>query len=201
MAVNSENLSHPNSGNCPVASKVTFGFWIYVMTDAVMFATLFAVYVVLHNSTYGGPSIREVASLNSLLMQTLVFLVSAFLYGLSLVSFYRGNKPAVLSWLALSFVFGAIFLAIEWNDGASLVAQGYDWTKSAFLSSYFGFLGIHGLHVFIGLLWMVIVAVQFKYKGLTVTMNTRFVCLGLFWNFVNLMWLIAFTIMFLMGAV
>ncbi len=201
MTVSTHGVSHHESHAHQVASKVTFGFWIYVMTDAIMFATLFAVYVVLHKNTFGGPGIREVASLNHILMQTLVLLSSALTYGLMLVSFYQGNRSGVRLSLLLTLVLGLIFLGIEWNDGAALVHQGYSWTKSAFLSSYFTFLGIHGLHILIALLWMVILFIQFGLQGFTQMMQTRFICLSLFWNFLNLMWLVAFTLMFLMGAI
>jgi cytochrome o ubiquinol oxidase subunit III len=184
-----------------VASKVTFGFWVYIMTDAIMFATLFAVYAVLHNNTFGGPGIREVASLSHMLFQTLVLIVGAFTFGLSFVSFHRAQKGFVLFWLVVTFILGLIFLGIEVNDCSSLLAKGYSWQNSAFLSSYFTLLGVHALHVMVALLWLVMLFFQLFCQGLSVVMKTRFSCFGLFWNFLNLMWIIAFTIVFLMGAV
>jgi cytochrome o ubiquinol oxidase subunit 3 len=193
--------AHHGSHSDQIASKVTFGFWIYVMTDAIMFATLFAVYAVLHNSTYGGPGIKDVASLPHMLMQTLVLIVGAFTYGLSFVAFYKSKLAKVYFWLAVTFILGMVFLGIEISDCTDLMAKGYSWTNSAFLSSYFTLLGFHALHVLVALLWMVILFCQLFSQGLTVVMRTRFVCLGLFWNFLNLMWITAFTIVFLMGAV
>ena len=201
MAISSHDFSHHETHSAQIASKVIFGFWIYIMTDAIMFATLFAVYAVLHNNTFGGPGIRDVATLHHVLMQTIVLLVSVFTFGLSLVSFYRGRRGNVGFWMVATFILGLIFLGIEWNDGAALVHQGYSWTNSAFLSSYFTFLGIHGLHIFIALLWMVVLFIQFKFQGFSVMMRTRLICLSLFWNFLNLMWIVAFMVMFLMGAV
>ncbi len=192
---------HHHSHHQQVASKVTFGFWVYIMTDAIMFATLFAVYAVLHNNTFGGPTIRDVATLHHVLIQTLVFLFGVLSFGMSSVSFYRGNRGSVLFWLFVAFVFGALFLGIEIGDGKVLMDQGYDWTKSAFLSSYFGFLGIHGLHMILALVWLVVLFFQTLFQGLTGTMQIRFICFGYFWNFLSLIWIIAFTLMFLMGAV
>jgi cytochrome o ubiquinol oxidase subunit 3 len=184
-----------------IASKVTFGFWIYVMTDAIMFATLFAVYAVLHNNIYGGPGIKDVASLPHMLMQTIVLIVGAFTYGLSFVGFYKGKISRVFFWLAVTFLLGLLFLGIEINDCTDLMAKGYSWKNSAFLSSYFTLLAVHALHVLVALLWMFVLFFQLANQRLTVVMRTRFICLGLFWNFLNLMWITAFTIVFLMGAV
>ncbi len=181
-------------------SKIIFGFWIYVMTDAIMFATLFAVYAVLHHNTYGGPGIQQVATLHHMLIQTLIIIISAFTLGLSTAAFYRGHRTQVLVWLLVSFLLGLAFLNIEFHDLSNLVAHGYNWTQSAFLSSYFALIGIHAVHIIFALLWMVVLFLQVTGKGLTQMMQTRFTCLGLFWNFLNLIWILTFVIVFLMGA-
>jgi cytochrome o ubiquinol oxidase subunit 3 len=196
------NHAHDSSHHsAQVASKVTFGFWVYVMTDAIMFATMFAVYAVLHGNTYGGPSIHDVASLPHMLTQTFVLMVAALTFGLSFVSFLRAHKASVFFWLVVTFVLGLIFLGIEVKDLSSLLAKGYSWQNSAFLSSYFTLLGFHALHIVVALLWIVMLFLQLCHQGLTVVMKTRFVCFGLFLNFLNLMWIVAFTIVFLIGAV
>lgn len=184
-----------------VAAKVTFGFWVYMMTDAILFAAMFATYAVLHNNTYGGPNISQVASLHHILLQTLVLILSTLTYGFSFVAFYRGAKARVLFWLALTFVLGVLFLGIEVKDMSILAQNGYNWKTSAFLSSYFMILSIHAIHILVGLVWMLILAIQVLMQGMTSMMKTRFTCFSMFWNFVSLMWIIIFTIMFLMGAI
>ena len=186
---------------CPTADKTIFGFWIYVMTDAIMFATLFAVYAVLHNNTFGGPGVQQVANLHHMLIQTLFLIFSAFTFGLCFSSFHRNKKVGTLFWLCISFVLGLIFLNIEFHDLSTLFSMGYTWQKSAFLSSYFALLGIHGIHIAVGLLWMFILFCQLISQGFTSTIKNRFTCLGLFWNFLNLIWLLVFSIVFLMGAI
>ena len=184
-----------------VAAKVTFGFWVYVMTDAIMFAAMLATYAVLKNGTYGGPGIQQVAHLPHILIQTLILTLSAFTFGLGFIAFLKSKACQLRFWLVITFILGVVFLSIEIGDLTSLVKQGYSWQTSAFLSSYFTVLGLHALHIMVALLWMLVLLVQFSCKGFSTVMKTRFTCLGLFWNFLNLMWLIIFTVVFLIGAV
>lgn len=195
-----EHLPATPEGISQTASKVIFGFWIYIMTDAIMFGTLFATYAVLHNNTFGGPGIQQIASLHHMLAQTFLMIIAAFTFGLALMSFEKGKRCQVMLWLLVSFILGLAFLDIEIHDCTNLVAQGYTWQGSAFLSSYFAVIGVHAIHVIVALLWMLVLFLQVGSKGLTHMMKTRFTCFGLFWNFLTLVWILTFIIVFLMGA-
>ncbi len=195
-----KNHSH-HDHEAQTASKVTFGFWVYIMTDAIMFAAMLATYAVLLNGTYGGPGIKQVMNLPHVLIQTLVLTLSAFTLGLAFISFLKSRACQLVFFLFITFVLGLIFVSLEIGDLTSLIKQGYSWQTSAFLSSYFAVLGLHALHILVALLWMFVLLIQFYCKGFTSVMKTRFVCLSLFWNFLNLMWLVIFTVVFLIGAI
>ena len=182
------------------ASKTLFGFWIYIMTDAILFATLFATYAVLHHNTYGGPGIGQVACLPHVFIQTLVFLVSSVTYGLSFAAFHSARKKQFMLWLGITFLLGLGFLGMQMHEFANILHSGYSWQSSAFLSTYFTLMGIFSIHVVMALVWILILALQTSMQGLSLAMKTRFTCLGFFWNFLNLMWIVTFTIVYLMGA-
>lgn len=184
-----------------IRSKVVFGFWVYLMTDAIMFGSLFATYAVLHNNTYGGPGIQSIMSLPHVLIQTLVFLVSCLTYGLGYVSLMKGNQGGLKLWLLVTFVLGLVFLTMQYNEYACILAGGHSWQSSAFFSSYFTMTGVYSLHIVVGLIWMLVLLVQLLMQGTTSTMNTRFTCLGLYWNYLNIIWIFIFTIVYLMGAI
>ncbi len=202
MTSTSVNEHHtPHHHEEKVASKVTFGFWVYLMTDAILFAGMFATYAVLHNNTYGGPGIAQVATLDHILIQTLILIVSTFTYGLSFIALHRGRNSQLVLWLLVTFLLGLAFVGIEIKDCTSIVQSGYTWQTSAFLSAYFMILSIHAIHITVGLVWMVILLIQLSMQDMTTMMKTRFTCLSLFWNFITLMWLIIFSLIFLMGAI
>lgn len=192
---------HDESHHDDVSSKVIFGFWIYIMTDAILFAALFATYAVLHNNIWNGPGIQQIATMPYVMVQSLVLLTSVFTYGLSSVALHRGHKKGIFFWLAITFLLGLVFLGFEWQQFANLLQHGNSWQTSAFLSIFFSLVGIHGFHIVAGLLWIIILMVQLKMQSITPTMQTRLTCLGLFWNFLNIMWLFIFTIVYLMGAI
>ncbi len=161
-------------------SKVIFGFWIFILTSFISFATLFATYAVLHNNTYGGISAKDVVRLPYALLQSLIFLSSSFTLGLAIISFKKELHCKTMFWLGVSFVIGLIFVGLEFNEFARLIHTGSSWQTSAFLSSFFTLVGFHTVNVIVGLLWMIVLMVQFSAKGITSTMRTRFSCLGLF---------------------
>lgn len=184
-----------------VADKVTFGFWVYLMTDFIMFAALFATYAVLHPNTYGGPGIAQMASLEQVLWQTLCLLASTFTCGLAFLAAQKNSRATTLFYLALALVLGAGFVGLEFSQFAVLWQQGITWQGSAFLSAYFSLVGLQGIHVVIGLLWILIVMLQLACQNLSPTMKIRMTCLSLFWSFVNIVWIFIFTIVYLMGAI
>ncbi len=183
------------------AGKAIFGFWIYLMTDAIMFAGLFATYAVLHNNTYGGPGIQQITSLHHVLVQTLIFLLSAFTCGLGLVAFHKGKKAALKGWMVITFFLGIAYLVVQYHEYIGVFAMGADWRTSAFMSAYFTLTAIFATHVLVGLLWILVLLVQLMMQGLNTTMKTRFTCLSMYWNYMTLIWIIIFTLIYLMGAI
>ncbi len=182
-------------------SKVILGFWIYLMTDCILFATLFTTYGVLHHSTFGGPGARDLFNLSTPLAETMVLLVSSVTCGFAMLAALRNEKNRILGWLSVSFLLGATFVALELHEFSSLVREGNSWHRSAFLSSFFTLVGTHGLHVSIGLLWMVVLMTQVLFYGLTVDTFRRLVCFSMFWHFLDLVWIFIFTFVYLIGVV
>jgi cytochrome o ubiquinol oxidase subunit 3 len=184
-----------------VETKTTFGFWVYIMTDCVLFASLFAVYAVLHNNTFGGPSGRTLFDLPYVLGETLILLTSSFTCGLAILSAERRDKNKVLFWFVVTFLLGAAFLGLELHEFRHLVLDGNSWRRSGFLSSYFVLVGTHGLHITVGLLWMAVMIVRTWKKGLRESTIRRLTLLSLFWHFLDIIWIFIFTIVYLFGAV
>lgn len=176
------------------------GFWVYLMTDCLLFATLFVTYAVLHHETFGGPTSQELFSLPLTFAETMVLLFSSVTCGLAMMASLKNKKNIVVSWLAVSFLLGASFVGIELTEFTMLVQEGHSWTKSAFLSSFFTLVGTHGLHVSVGLLWMLVMMVQVFTCGLTVATFRRLVIFAMFWHFLDLVWIFIFTFVYLMGV-
>lgn len=182
-------------------SKNVFGFWIYIMTDCILFASLFAVYAVLHTHVFGGPHAKELFSLSFVLTETLLLLTSSFTFGLAMVARNTKSRAEVTSWMWVTFVLGFCFIAMELYEFHNLYLEGHTWAKSAFLSSYFTLVATHGLHVSIGLIWMLVVIFQVKIHGMTPVTKTKLTCLGLFWHFLDIVWIFIFSVVYLMGAI
>lgn len=195
-----KTLTHDKAHN--KEAKALFGFWIYIMSDALLFASIFATYAVLHNNTFGGPSARELFSMPFVLTETLILLASSFTFGLaSLYAHHHNSKGKVLTWLIVTFLLGAIFIAMEMTEFAKLVTEGNSWQRSGFLSSFFTLVGTHGLHVTAGLVWMGGLIVQVWRRGINVITVGKVGTLGLFWHFLDIVWIFIFTFVYLMGAI
>jgi cytochrome o ubiquinol oxidase subunit 3 len=182
-------------------SKAIFGFWVYIMTDCVLFAGLFATYAVLHNNTFGGPSGRELFSLPFVLTETLLLLTSSFTCGLAMLAAYRKDKALVIFWFGVTFLLGLAFLTMELTEFRHLAQEGNSWRRSGFLSSFFTLVGTHGLHITVGLSWMVVMAAKVLRGGLTSANIRRLTMLSLFWHFLDIIWVFIFTIVYLLGAI
>jgi len=182
-------------------SKLTLGFWIYLMTDCVLFACLFATYAVLHNNTFGGPSGRELFSLPYVLAETLILLTSSFSCGLGLLAARAQNKRQVFGWFALTFALGIAFLVLELTEFRHLAREGNSWTRSGFLSSFFTLVGTHGAHITVGLIWMATLMAKLWRTGFTKMTVKRLTLLSLFWHFLDVVWIFIFTIVYLFGAI
>ena len=177
-----------------------FGFWLYLMTDCVLFASLFATFVVLRNNTFGGPSGAQLFSMPYVLVETLVLLTSSFTNGLALLSAQRRRVGPTLIWLGVTFVLGATFLTLELSEFHKFDGMGDSWRRSGFLSAYYTLVGTHGAHITVGLLWMAVMAIYIAKHGLGRLSLKRLRMLSLFWHFLDVVWIFIFTIVYLFGA-
>jgi cytochrome o ubiquinol oxidase subunit 3 len=179
-------------------SHSVFGFWLYLMTDCVLFASLFAVFAVMAHQFAGGPSGKDLFDIPGIALETAVLLLSSITYGFAMLGAHRRKSGVVLGWLAVTFVLGLAFLWFELNEFAHLIAEGAGPGRSAFLSSFFTLVGTHGLHVTVGLIWMVVLAVQIVIKPeLSEREITRLTCLSLFWHFLDIVWICVFSFVYL----
>lgn len=205
FAVYHEREAHPDlltpDPHQDVFSKTILGFWMYLMTDCVLFGSLFATYAVLHNETFGGPTSKDLFELSTAFTETMILLVSSLACGLALLSAVQGKKKQVLGWLATTFLLGSAFLAIELHEFRHLVLEGNSWQRSAFLSSFFTLVGTHGAHITTGLLWTAVMMTQVAFDGITTTTFRRLVAFSLFWHFLDLIWVFIFTFVYLMGVI
>lgn len=182
-------------------SKTVLGFWMYLMTDCILFATLFTTYAVLKSSTFGGPTSEEIFTLSGPFTETMILLFSSVTCGFGMLSALRNQKNQVIAWLIIAFLLGASFVLLELNEFTHLVEEGNSWTRSAFLSSFFTLVGTHGLHVSIGLLWMAVLMGQLFLQGVTVITFRRLIVFSMFWHFLDLVWIFIFTFVYLMGVI
>jgi len=196
-AIESAEISHEAAAN----DRVMFGFWVYLMTDLLMFAVLFAVYAVLHGNTAGGPGGKELFSQQQALAETLLLLTSSFTCGLGMIAARRGNKSQVLVWFGLTFLLGLAFLGLELREFAEFVREGHTFSANAFMSSFFALVGTHGLHITSGLLWMTITLIYVLKRGLNKHLVRKLALLSLFWHFLDIVWIFIFTIVYLMAFV
>ena len=183
-----------------VYEEKAFGFWLYLMSDAIIFALLFATYVVMAPNHAGGPTGQDVFSLGRAFAETMLLLCSSITFGFASVAMRLGNRRVMLTWLGVTFVLGAGFLALEISEFAGMVEQGAGPQRSGFLSAFFTLVGTHGLHVTMGLVWIAILSSQAVVKGLTPPVVSRLFRLGLFWHFLDIVWVGIFSIVYLPGV-
>jgi len=179
--------------------RTSFGFWVYLMTDCLLFASLFATYAVLRGATYGGPGPHQLFDPGFVLIETLILLTSSFSCGMAIVAARRGNKNLAFALLGLTFVLGVAFLTMEISEFTHLALSGEGWTHSAFLSAFFTLVGTHGLHIAVGLVWLTTLLAQTAKWGLVPGMLRRLSVFGLFWHFLDIIWIFIFTIVYLWG--
>lgn len=181
--------------------RTMFGFWIYLMTDLLMFAVLFAVYAVLHGKTLGTASGNELFSLPFVLAETIILLVSSFTCGIGMIAARRNNKTQALLWFGITFTLGLLFLGLELHEFTELIHEGYTLRTNAFMSSFFVLVGTHGLHITSGLLWMAITIGFVIKRGLNVHIVRKLAMLSLFWHFLDIVWIFIFTTVYLRAFV
>jgi cytochrome o ubiquinol oxidase subunit 3 len=196
------NQAHPAHGHehHDSGSSTVLGFWLYLMTDCILFATAFATYSVLFQNTAGGIGGKDIFELKYVLVETFALLLSSITYGFAMICAHKGNKSGVIGWLLVTFLFGAVFIGMEVNEFHHLIAEGHGPNASAFLSAFFALVGLHGLHVTAGLLWMAVLMLETRNGGLKPRTLTRLSCLSLFWHFLDIVWICVFTVVYLMGA-
>lgn len=196
-----QSLVHHDEHHVDMDVVDVFGFWIYILTDLILFTCLFAGFAVLHGNTFGGPSIKDITNLPYVLVETLFLLASSVTYGFAMLASYSDRKNQVGAWLIITFFLGLSFVGMEINEFVHLVLEGHSWQVSGTMTSFFALVGTHGLHVSFGLLWMVVMIVQVFKFGLKKDVTRRLTYLGLFWHFLDIVWIFVFTIVYLMGAV
>jgi cytochrome o ubiquinol oxidase subunit III len=182
-------------------AKTTFGFWLYLMTDCVLFATLFATFAVLRNNTFGGPGGDELFKLPYVLTETLLLLTSSFTCGLAMLAAGQNKRDRVVLWFSITFMLGLLFLGLELHEFSNLVNEGNSWRRSGFLSAFFTLVGTHGLHITAGLIWIVVMMVKVSKKGITAVTLKRLTLLSMFWHFLDIIWIFIFTFVYLIGAI
>ena len=192
--------SASEAGPAPKRIVVAYGFWIFLLSDIVMFSALFAAYAVLMRATAGGPTGAELFSQTSVAIETAALLVSSFTCGLMSLAVRSRRRTATYFFALLTFVLGAIFLTLEIREFAGMIAIGATPQRSAFLSAFFTLVGCHGLHVTAGLIWLVVMMAQVAIKGFRANVERRLLCFSLFWHALDIVWVWLFTVVYLMGA-
>lgn len=181
-------------------NNTVFGFWLYLMTDCLLFASFFATYAVLFMNTAGGVSGKDIFELNFVAVETAALLLSSITFGFAMICAHRQNKSGALAWLAVTWALGACFIGMEVYEFHHLIEHGNGPQQSAFLTAFFSLVGLHGLHVTAGLLWMTIMFIEVTRRGLGEQTVIRLSCLSLFWHFLDIVWICVFTVVYLMGA-
>jgi cytochrome o ubiquinol oxidase subunit 3 len=195
-----EPHSSSAAGPAPVRIVVAYGFWIFLLSDIIMFSALFATYAVLSGQTDGGPSGHDLFKLRSVAIETMCLLFSSYTCGLGFLAIERRRLKAFYVCFALTFILGASFLGLEFNEFAGMIARGAGPSRSAFLSSFFSLVGLHGGHVTVGLLWLAFMVAQVAVKGPRDFVMRRLRCFSLFWHALDIIWVALMSLVYLMGA-
>jgi cytochrome o ubiquinol oxidase subunit 3 len=190
-----DGQEHVHSGD-----STALGFWVYLMSDCLIFAVLFATYGVLGRNFAAGPTPADLFDLPLVALNTAMLLFSSITYGFAMLAMEKGKQSTVLLWLAVTGLFGAAFIGIELYEFSHLIHLGATPQRSAFLSSFFALVGTHGLHVTVGIVWLITLMVQVRRRGLGVENRRRLMCLSMFWHFLDVIWIGVFSFVYLMGV-
>lgn len=190
--------AHPEAHDA--AETMMFGFWVFLMSDAILFGMVFATYVTSLDATAGGPGPRDLYDIKSVFIQTLLLLTSSFTFGMaSLAMKYQHSTPRLLVWLALTLALGVAFLGFEERDFLTMIAEGGVPSRSGFLSSFWGLVPLHGLHVIAGCIWLICLIGQITRHGLDTWAKLGILRLALFWHFLDIVWIAIFSVVYLAG--
>jgi cytochrome o ubiquinol oxidase subunit 3 len=197
-----EGLSQPRSNPGPASKRIIvgYGFWIFLLSDFVMFSAFFAAYAVLSGQTDRGPTGRQLFDLETVAIETAALLASSFTCGMAALAVQSRQKLKTYAASAFTFLFGLVFLSLELQEFAKMIGEGAGPQRSAFLSSFFALVGLHGLHVTIGLLWLAVMMGQVATRGYIANTLRRFLCFTLFWHALDIIWVALFTVVYLMGT-
>ena len=192
--------SASEAGPAPKRIVVAYGFWIFLLSDIVMFAALFASYAILVPATAGGPTGAQLFNQTTVAVETACLLVSSYTCGLMSLAVNSRNRPRMYLGALITFALGAAFLILELREFADMIAHGATPQRSAFLSAFFTLVGCHGLHVTLGLVWLVVMMVQVAVMGFVASVQHRLLCFSLFWHALDIVWVGVFTVVYLMGV-
>jgi cytochrome o ubiquinol oxidase subunit 3 len=195
-------IDAPHAERMPASKRIIvgFGFWIFLLSDIVMFSAFFATFAVLSGETAGGPSGKDLFHLDIVAIETACLLLSSFTCGIAIIGARARNDLMYYGAMAATAVLGAAFLFLEAREFAGMVAQGAGPTRSAFLSAFFTLVGCHGLHVSLGMLWLLTMMAQVFAKGYRPDIQRRVLCFSLFWHTLDIIWVALFSVVYLMGA-
>jgi cytochrome o ubiquinol oxidase subunit III len=193
-----EVMEHPGPASKRIVTA--YGFWIFILSDMIMFSVFFATFAVLHGQTAGGPTGHELFGLRNVALETICLLLSSFVCGMASIAADVRNRFWFQISMAVTCLFGLAFLFLEFREFFNLVAEGAGPTRSAFLSSFFTLVGCHGLHVSLGILWLLTMMAQVFTKGFRADIQRRIVCFALFWHALDIIWVALFSIVYLLGS-
>ncbi|TVY07893.1 cytochrome o ubiquinol oxidase subunit III [Paenibacillus cremeus] len=177
-----------------------FGFWIFLITDLILFSALFATYLVLHENTAGGPGAKELFEMPGVIAETFILLTSSFTSGLAVLAMNAGSRKGLVGWLIVTVLLGVCFIVLELTEFAKLVGEGHTIHSSAFLSGFFTLVGTHGLHVSVGICWITALIIQLTRRGITSVTQRKVHITSLYWHFLDAVWIFVFTFVYLMGV-
>ena len=202
LGLRGPNLARGHGGGGPASKRVIvgYGFWLFLLTDIIIFACLFATYAVLAQNTAGGPSAKQIFDLDRVAWETGCLLASSFFCGLATIAVAMRDQIRMQLALIATGVTGLAFILLEVSEFAALHGQGYGPTRSAFLTGFFTLVGCHGVHVTAGLLWLGTMMAQFYAKGFRPDIRRRFLCFSMFWHFLDVVWVAIFSLVYLVGT-
>ncbi|KEO84136.1 cytochrome o ubiquinol oxidase subunit III [Tumebacillus flagellatus] len=195
LASSKGHAEHHNPG--PINQ---LGFWLFLISDCLLFASIFACYAILNTHTDGGQGAKELFDVPIFVTETFLLLTSSFTSGLAMLALQKGKKAALLNWLVITAILGAGFIGLEVSEFANLVADGATISRSAFLTSFFTLVGTHGCHVTFGLIWMITLMVQIKKRGINAKTTNKVGLFSLYWHFLDAIWIFIFSVVYLMGV-
>lgn len=181
--------------------KSSLGFWLYIMTDLMLFASFFATFMILRHNTNGGPGSNDIFDITLVLTETAILLVSTYLCALAYLSLRHKKYINFWQYFTGTLLAGSVFLGLEISEFAALVRDGHSWQVSAFLSSFFALVGLHGAHILVGLIWGIVLAVAIKQRGVNEHIIRKFSLFAMFWHFLDIIWIFIFTIVYVLGVI